>query len=84
MGPSLVRGYDGQNISSQKPRTREVLLLLYQREVTPRSQLSSIASIFYKMPLSQLQLLSQLETNHNRRCHSLTDIDSRLADILIS
>ena len=34
IGPSLVRcssvvrGFDGQNISSQKPRTREVLLYL--------------------------------------------------------
>ena len=25
-GSSVVRGFDGQNISSQKPRTREVLL----------------------------------------------------------
>ena len=25
-GSSVVRGFEGQNISSQKPRTREVLL----------------------------------------------------------
>ena len=27
-GPSVVRGFEGQIISSQKPRTREVLLYL--------------------------------------------------------
>ena len=27
-GSSVVRGFEGQNISSQKPRTREVLLYL--------------------------------------------------------
>ena len=27
--PAVVRGFDGQNISFQKPRTKEVLVLLY-------------------------------------------------------
>ena len=50
--------------------------------MTSHSAFSYPASIFYKMPLSQL--LSQLKTNHNRRWHWLTDIALRLANILSS